>query len=130
MGTEKVIEMPNFYITDDNRSLAILSTYNKLKKYEGKRTIDFLVNTNILTMNDLDNISKAYSAATIFASVDMFRNEKRMFALSEIESLVGSYSFTKEMYRTFIYANEALKGLNVKQEKEELVEEEPQFKLA
>ena len=130
MGTEKVIEMSNFYITDDNRSEVILSTYKKLKKYEGKKSIDLLINTNILTESDLLNINKAYSAATLFACVDMFTNEKRVAALSDIENFVGSYRFTKDMYRTFIYAYEALRSLNVNKVEIEVVEEEPQMRFA
>lgn len=101
MGTEKIVEIPQVYITDD-LSLSIMITYNKIKKKKINEN-DYLY-LNELSKEDLINIERTYSAATIFAGMGMFSSQKKIVAESQIQSLVGTYKFSTDIYRTFANA--------------------------
>lgn len=95
MGDKKIIEMPK-----DSKSSVILSTFAKIKKYN-QGDLSYI---SELTIADINNIEAAYSAACIYSALGMFNEEQQIAAKMQIESLVGDYSYSVEMYRLFVRA--------------------------
>lgn len=98
MGESKVIEMPKVHVTEDSISLSVLSTFSKIEKMD--RSDSSYISK--LTVFDMKNIENAYTAACIYSALGMFNESQQMAAKMDIESLIGNYSYSIDMYRLFV----------------------------
>lgn len=99
MGESKVIEMPKVHVTEDSISLSVLSTFSKIEKMD--RSDSSYISK--LTVFDMKNIENAYAAACIYSALGMFNESQQMAAKMDIESLIGNYSYSIDMYRLFVH---------------------------
>lgn len=94
MGKEdKIIEMPT-----NTNSLSIMSTYKKLTEVLGSEDILYIAE---LTADDIRNIENVYGAAAILSGLGMRSGIQYATARARIESLIGTYDYPIEVYRTF-----------------------------
>lgn len=130
MGDKKIIEMPKMYLTEDSKSLSVLSTFMKIEKYD-QANYSYLSELSTL---DIENIEKAYSAACIYSAIGMLNEKHKAAAQVEIESLIGDYAFSIDMYRLFVRVyGDLLKynSLNIEDNIQDFVQSEQcSYKLA
>lgn len=72
---------------------SILLTYSKISNG---------ANTDTLTLEDLENIEKFYSAMTLKFAVGMLNVNGKSAAYEEINTYIGNFPYTKLMCDTFI----------------------------